>query len=398
MNAGERFSFKALRRDGTVETGVIEAPDRDSAVALISRRGAFVTEISAETPDSRGRTRIGSEDLGLGLRALATLLGSGIPLARAMSVLHGLLPAAWLSALPDIRRRIEQGESLAAALAASSLPFPPHVIGIIQAGEAGSGLPAAVENAAQLLETAAATRAALRNALAYPLILVVTGFATVALLVEVVLPRFAGLLSEYGQALPLTTRFVLTMGAVGRVSLIPSLFALALAIAVWRSWLTRPEGLLRWHSWLLSLPTVGSIRRSTATANACSTLSALLAAGVPLPTALPYCGLATGDRVFQESLLRARQRIAAGEGIATALQAEASLTPTAIRLVRIGEETGRLGGMLAHAARVESSQATLRLQRAVRVLEPLLILAFAGVVMIVAAALLQAIYGLRPMT
>ena len=398
MNAGGHFAFKAVRRDGTLETGVIEAPDRDSAVALISRRGAFVTEMSTETPQSRGGTRVGGEDLGLGLRALATLLGSGIPLARAMSVLHGLLPASWLSALPDIRHRVEQGESLGSALAASSLPFPPHVIGIIQAGEAGSGLSAAVESAAQLLEASAATRTALRNALAYPLILVVTGFATITLLVEVVLPRFAGLLAEYGQALPLTTRFVLTAGAVGRVVFIPGLFALALAVAVWRSRVTRPEGLVRWHAWLLSLPVVGGIRRSAATANACSTLSALLGAGVPLASALPHCGLASGDRVIAAALQRARQRIAAGEGIATALQAEASFTPTAIRLVRIGEETGRLGGMLAHAARVESSQATQRLQRAVRVLEPLLILAFAGVVMIVAAALLQAIYGLRPTT
>jgi len=398
VSSGSHYTFKAVHKNGAIETGVIEAADRDAAVALITRRGAFVTELVPETPHPSSGSRMGSEDLALGLRALATLLGSGIPMARAMSVLHGLLPASWLSALPDIRHRIEQGESLASALAASPLQFPPHVIGIIQAGEAGSGLPAAVESAAQLLEGAAATKAALRNALAYPLILVVTGFATITLLVEFVLPRFAGLLAEYGQTLPLTTRFVLAVGAVGRIVFVPGLFAFGLAVAVWRSWIAQPDGLLRWHAWLLALPVVGSIRLSTATANACSTLSALLGAGVPLATALPHCGQATGDRVVEAALQRARQRIAAGEGIASALQAEASLTPTAIRLVRIGEETGRLAGMLAHVARVESSQASQQLQRAVRLLEPLLILVFAGVVMIVAAALLQAIYGLRPTT
>jgi general secretion pathway protein F len=398
VNAGLHFSFKALRQDGTIESGVIGATDRDSAVAVISRRGAFVTEISPVAVGSRRRIRIGSEDLALGLRALATLLGSGIPLARAMSVLHGLLPAGWLSALPDIRHRIEQGDSLGSALAASGLPFPSHVIGIIQAGEVGSGLSAAVENCAQLLEATAANRTTIRNALAYPLILLVTGFATITLLVEVVLPRFATLLADYGQTIPLITRLVLTAGAVGRTLFIPGLFALALTVAIWRSWVAQPDGRLRWHKWLLSVPITGSIRRSTATANACSTLSALLGAGVPLATALPHCGLATGDRVIAESLQRARQRIMAGEGIASALQAESSLTPTATRLVRIGEETGRLGAMLAHAARVESSHAAERLQRVVRVLEPMLILLFAGVVMIVAAALLQAIYGLRPTT
>ena len=396
MSPATAFAFKALRRDGSLERGVVDAPSREAAAALIGSRGAFAIEISAESPTLETRLRINADDLALGLRALATLLGSGIPIARALTILEDMVPAAWLPSLPDLRHRVEQGEHLGAALEASSLPLPPHVIGVIGAGEAGSGLAPAVEGAAQLLETRAATRAALRNALAYPSILALAGSASVVLLVGLVLPRFASLLADSGQTLPATTRLVLALGAAAHTALIPAFFLLAGAVALWRAWVARPDGLARWHRLLLEAPGVGPIRQSAAAANACSALAALLGAGVPLATALPPAARAAGDKAVELRLLAARRRIATGERISSALRAESALTPTVARLVRLGEETGRLSQMLAHAGAIESAQAIQRLQRAIRVLEPALILLFGGVVMIVAAALLQAMYGLRP--
>jgi type II secretory pathway component PulF len=392
----ETFTFKAMRRDGTVETGVLDASSRDAAVALIGSRGAFAIEVAGAPAAHQGQLRIGADDLALGLRALATLLGSGIPIARGLAILPDLAPPGWLAAVPELRRRVAQGEHLAAALSASGLPLPSDVIGLIQAGEAGSGLTRAAEAAAQLLETRAAAKAALRSALAYPLLLAVAGSASVALLVGVVLPRFAGLLADTGQALPASTTLVLGLGGVARSALIPVLFALAGGVALWRAWIARPEGLGHWHRLLLEAPIVGPIRQAAAAASACSTLAALLDAGVPLAAALPHAARATGDRAIESRLLAARQHIARGEAIGAALGAERALTPTAVRLVRLGEETGQLARMLAHAGAIESAQALQRLQRAVRALEPALILLFGGLVMIVAAALLQAMYGLRP--
>jgi general secretion pathway protein F len=388
------FAFKAVRRDGAAEAGVIDAPSREAAVALLARRGAFATELS--TPVASRASRASMEDLALGMRALATLLGAGIPLARALGMLDELAPPSWRPALPELRQRVDQGEPLAAVLGASPLPFSADVIGIVQAGEAGSGLAAAAECAAQLLEQRAASRAAIRSALAYPTMLAVAGSASVALLVGVVLPRFAGLLSDYGQTLPLTTRLVLTVGAVAKLALLPSLLLVAVAVVAWQRRLARTDQLSRWHRWLLTVPGVGPIRRATGTANACAALAALLDAGVALPAALPHAARASGDRALEESLLRARDRIIAGARISAALLEEKAVTPSTVRLVRIGEETGKLGSMLAHAARIEAAHALQRLQRLTKAIEPALILLFGGVVMIVATALLQAMYGLRP--
>lgn len=396
MSESTAFAFTGVRHDGTLETGVLEAPDRDAALALVRSRGVFPIDVLPRTGTPSPPLRVGADDLALGLRALASLLGAGIPLARALAVLDELVPPTWLSVLPDLRYRVEQGERLSAALGASPLPLPPHVIGVIQAGEAGSGLAAAMENAARLLESRAATRAALRNALAYPAMLAVAGSASVALLIGVVLPRFATLLTDAGEQLPWSTRFVLGIGTMVRTAWLPLLLAVAAAALWWRRWVSHPDGLARWHTLLLTAPGVGPIRRAAASASACSTLAALLDAGVPLATALPHAARATGDRAVESALLDARARIVLGERISAALRAAGALTPSVVRLVRIGEETGGLSGMLAHAARLESAQALQRLQRGIRVLEPALILLFGGVVMIVAAALLQAMYGLRP--
>ncbi len=396
MSRAVTFAYTAVRRDGSREAGVIEAASRQEAIALLGSRGAFATEVAAPPADQQ-RARVSADDLAMGLRALATILASGIPLARALVILDDLLPEAWLTALPEVRHRVEQGERLADALDASALPLPPEVIGVLAAGEAGSGIVAAADSAATLLEQRAAARAALRNALAYPSMLALAGSASVALLVGVVLPRFANLLTEYGQRLPLSTTVVLTVGAAGRVLFVPTVLLLAILAALLPAWLAKSDRLLRLHRLLLATPGVGRFRSAIATANASGTLAALLNAGVPLASGLSHAARATGDREIEARLLRARQRIGAGERIFSALKSEDAFTPTTLRLVRIGEETGKLADMLAQASRIEATQALQRLQRLTRQLEPALILVFGGVVMIVAAALLQAMYGLRPL-
>ncbi|MBA2684235.1 MAG: type II secretion system F family protein, partial [Gemmatimonadaceae bacterium] len=146
------------------------------------------------------------DDLAVGLRVLAALLEANVPLARALGMLDDLVPSSWTPVLGSITESIRSGHSLAAALSAAPASFPPVVLGMLQAGEGGSGLATAVRRAADLTESSARTRAAIRSALAYPIILAFAGSASIALLVGVVLPRFGAILSDLGQPLPTTTR------------------------------------------------------------------------------------------------------------------------------------------------------------------------------------------------
>jgi general secretion pathway protein F len=391
------FTFRAVHANGRAESGVVHAVSLEAARALIQARGLFPLELRPQSTAALHRPRISTADLALGLRVLATLLESGLSLTRALAALDPLVPATWQPALPVLRASIREGKSLAAAL--SLLPFevPSLVIGLVSAGEAGSGLAPAVTRAAELMEASAETRRALRGALAYPFLLAFAGAASLALLVGVVLPRFAAILQDLGQSLPASTRLVLATADAGRLALLPGLGAVAVLLVLWRLWTASEAGRAQWHALLLLLPYVGEVRRSAAVGRFAAALGALLESGVPIAGALTAAARASGDAALLARLQTAREAVVGGQHISTALEAADALTPTAARLIRAGEESGRLAVMLAQAARLETARAEQLVRSGVRVIEPCMILLFGGVVALVAAALLQAVYSVRPL-
>jgi len=391
-----RFAYRAARADGAFEHGVLAAESRDAALRALTAQGLWAVDLTAARSGNDLRTRLSPADLALGLRVLSTLLESGLPVSKALAAMPELAPDAWQPALPGLARSVREGSSLGAALERSGLAIPAVVLGIVRAGEAGSGLARAVRRAADLMDESAATRTAVRAALIYPCILAVAGTVSVGILVGVVLPRFGAILADLGQSLPPTTRFVLQASALARVAALPAGIATLIILVAWRAWISTADGAVRWANILLGAPVIGRIRRSAGTARVCAALSALLESGVALSSALTHAARAAGDAAIQHRVLAARTSVIAGARPSAAFLTEDALTPIASRLVRAGEETGALVPMLAHAARLENERATDRVRSAVRLLEPTLILAFGGLVALVAAALLQAIYSVRP--
>lgn len=391
-----RYRYRAARADGTIERGEVQAPSREVVLETLGDRGLFPLDVVARQSLRVRRARLAANDLALGLRVLANLLEAGLPISRALAAFDELAPPAWRAGLAPLRDQVREGQTLATALARSPLGIPPLVVGIIQAGEAGSGVASAVRNAAELTERTAATRTAIRAALTYPTILACASAASVALLVGVVLPRFALILADLGQSLPPTTRTVLAAATLVRAGFAPAALVLACVFGLWHLWTTSDSGRARWHSWMLALPGLGAVRRAEATSRVCAAAAALLRSGVPIASALQHAAGAAGDFAITARLLAAREQVITGSRISLSLADTAALTPTAIRLIRAGEETGRLAELLEHASRIEGEQAQHRTRAAVRVLEPAIILVFGALVALVAAALLQAVYSVRP--
>lgn len=396
MTTPSRFAYRAARADGVMEAGELAAASRDAAVLALTNRGLWPVDVRVRHTRIGRRSGLRGGDLALGLRVLATLLDSGLPVGKSLAAMPELAPPAWTSALPELERGVREGASLAAVLEQSALNVPPVVIGMIRAGEAGSGLAPAVRRAASLMEDITATRQAIRAALVYPTVLAAAATASVAVLVGVVLPRFAAILGDLGQTLPASTRIVLGASSVARAGSLPAALAALIIWGSWRSWVSTSAGAERWHEWLLRLPLIGGVRQSASTARACSALAALLESGVPLSIALSHGARASGDAAISARILAARTAVIAGARPSAALGAQSAITGVAARLVRAGEETGALAAMFAHAAKLEAERATERVRTAVRLLEPGLILVFGALVALVAAALLQAIYSVRP--
>ena len=392
---GASYAYRAAHADGALETGVLEAESRDGASAALAERGLFPLEIKLVREHEGERGGLPARDLAIGLRVLATLLESGLPMSKALAAFAELAPASWEALTPSLVSSVRAGKSLGAALAAAPIEVPAVVIGIVQAGEGGSGIALAVRRAADLTENAAARRAAIQAALAYPLILAVAGTAAVALLVGVVLPRFSVILADLGQALPPATRMVLALSGFARAAALPGVIALAALAIGWRAWVRTDAGARRWAAFLLGLPVIGAIRLSAASARTCAALASLLESGVPVAVALAHSARAAGDAAIAARVRAARELVVTGQGMARALGAERAVTPTAARLARAGEESGQLAPMLWHASRIDGEQAERQLRAAVRLLEPSMVIAFGGMVALVAAALLQAIYSVR---
>jgi general secretion pathway protein F len=379
-----------------MESGFVEAATPDEASSLLAARGIFPIELRRELAVLDRRATLSHRDLALGLHMLATLLQSGLPISRALGALQELAPASWKRGLPAIEASVREGKGLAAALQASPLTIPPLVIGLIRAGEAGSGLAEAVERAAEMEEERAKMVSSLRSALVYPAILAVAGLASIAILVGVVIPRFAVILEDLGQPLPATTRAVLSFAGAARVGAIPGLVVVALLLLAWKAWTSTEAGGRSWCEFLLALPLIGSLRRSAATGRVCAALSGLLASGVPIAPALQHASSAAADAAIRARLLAAREAVARGHRISAAFEEEGVVTRTALRLIRAGEESGQLAQLLGKAAEIEVELVERRVGAAMKLVEPVMILIFGIIVAFVAASLLQAVYSVAP--
>jgi type II secretory pathway component PulF len=390
------FAYRAASANGEIDGGLVDAESLREAREILASRGLYVVSLESRGHRFARRDPLSVADLALGLRVLADLLESGLSASRALHTFEELAPRGWRPALPHIRRSVREGQSLAAALASAPVVIPGLVIGIAQAGEAGGGIGPAIRAAAELMESSAKMRASIRSALAYPVVVAAAGVLAIGILITVVLPRFAKILADLGQKLPGSTRLVLDGAAAVHAGLVPGLIVLAIGFAIWRGWTQTESGRQSWHRLLLTLPIVGSIRAGAAAARMAHALAALLNSGVAMSSALVYAARATGDAELEARLKSARADVSSGEPLSRALEHHHAATPTVIRLVRAGEESGRLPSMLSHAARMEQERADRVVQTGVRLLEPMLLLTFASVVALIAAALLQAIYSVRP--
>lgn len=390
------FRYRAARADGATVRGTVDAASAGAAAALLSDRGLFPVRVEPTAADGeRSPWRRPSARAGATvLHSLASLVETGVPLQRALEAAETVAAGPLRESVRRLAARVGEGWSLATAMADADGLFSPVSVGLLRAGERGVGLGPALQQAADQLEREAETAARIRAAMVYPLVLLAVGTASILLIVLFVIPRFAALLQDVDAALPTTTRVLLGSSAFLREHAEALLLAGAATVSVGTAVARRHRE--RWSAALLGLPLIGPIRHALASARVCRTLGALLGSGVSALPALAVARDAAGDRAIAARLAQARDRVAEGETLATAFEATSAVTPVAVKLARIGENGGRVASLLTRAAELDEREAERTLRALVSLLEPALILGFALVVALVAAAILQAVYSVRP--
>ncbi|MGH7533422.1 MAG: type II secretion system F family protein [Gemmatimonadales bacterium] len=390
------FRYRAVRADGSAVTGVVESPTSVDAARRLGERELFVLALDPATSDHRStRPSASRRELALVFRSLAALVAAGIPVAKAVTATEPLAHGSLREALIEVRRELGEGRTLAQALMHAGV-FPPLVTGMIRAGERGSQLGTALGEVATHLELEAEMVAKVRQALAYPILLLIAGAISVLVITSVVVPRFAVILGDLGQQLPPTTRALLA----GSTFLRKDGWLLLILGAVLLGWATNRLGDLerrrRLYDLLLRLPVLGPLRLALGSARLCRALGGMLGAGMPLLTALQSARDALGDPALAHRLDRALDRVAQGAPLTAALEREGVLITSALQLVAVGESSGQLAVMVRRAGDLASQEADRALRTLTGLLEPGLIVVFGGLVAFVAAALLQAVYAVRP--
>ncbi len=391
------FVWLGLDGQGQRQTGHARA---DSMMALVTQlRARQITLISAQPARADGlppstvpaaptglrrnwrADRVERADVLLLTSELAIMLRAGLPLDTALRLLGEMLPKPSSRALVgELLDAVKNGQAFSRALSAYPAQFNDFYQNMVRAGEASGQLSGALESLVEHLERLRALRDSVVSASLYPAILAVVALASLLAVLGLVVPQFKGVFGELGDALPLPTQAVLWLsnGLVDRWMV----WLLVAVVSLWLAgrWLRSPAG-RQWRDRLvLRLPMAGPIMRKYQLTLFSRSLGTLLGNGVPLLTSLQIATDTVSNRVLAQPLREVPPQVKAGGRLADALARSAIFDPLACNLIRVGEETGRLGSMALEVAQVYNREVENGIKRGLTVLEPLLILVLGGLI------------------
>jgi general secretion pathway protein F len=397
------FTYRAADRRGQTIDGVMEAVDARAVVERLRKEAYFPVKVAAQSEraplfafgGAGGRVR--QRDLMAFTQMLATLFEAGLPLDRALSIMEELAPSARIKAIvADLLHSVRGGSSLSEALAKHHpRPFSRLYINMVRAGEKGGVLEVSLRRLAEFLEARAAFNEAVVSALAYPLVITSVGAAAIVFLMTFVIPRFATIFNDLGQAIPLPTQILMSVSAALQSYWWVGATLVMAGVLAWRIWTSTPHGRAGWDQFLLRLPIVGTLALKIETARFARTLGTMLKSGVPVLGAMAVVGDMMSNQAVGSAVGRLADGVKRGGTIAAGMQEHTAFPALAVHMVRVGEETGRLEEMLLKVADTFETDVRIELKRVLGLLEPAIILGMGVLVAFIVVAMLLAIFSIN---
>lgn len=402
------YAFEALDSQGATHKGVVEGDSAKAARGVLRAQSLIPLQVrpvatgltDGATPLGalawRGRPVYSATGRAIWTRQLAGLVAAGLPLERALTALANETDDAREQALvAALRAEVNAGSPFAQALAQFPRDFSEVYRAVVAAGEHSGHLGVVLERLADDLEASQALKARLIGAALYPAIVTAVAIAIVLFLVTYVVPQVAAVFAGSQRALPFLTRAMLAISAAvreggGWVAAGGVLGAITLRLA-----LRNPGFRERFDAAWLRLPLVGRLARGYNAARFASTLAMLVAGGVPILKALQAAGQTLGNRAMRADGLEVWVLVREGAPLASALAQKKRFPGLLSMFARLGEQTGQLPTMLDRAAQQLAAEVQRRALTLATVLEPLLIVAMGGVVMLIVLAVLLPIIQLN---
>jgi general secretion pathway protein F len=405
------FEYTGLSEAGKPVKGLKEADSPKTLRVLLRKDGIYLTEVLGQTEARQqvsgaktslaskeihlgklARGRITTEDIAITTRQLATLLGAGVTLVEGLTALVDQVEKERLKRLlSDVKQRVNEGSSLADALAKHQKVFGSLYVNMIRAGEHSGALDAVLGRLADFTEGQAKLRQKIIGTLLYPAVMVVIGSGILVLLMTIVVPKVTKIFDSMLIPLPWTTRvLIFTSNTLQNWWFI--IFPMVIgAIVSFVMWTRSPKGKPIWDRKLLRAPVFGNLIRLLSIARFARTLATLLKSGVPLLTAMDIVKNVLTNTVLVEVVEKARDSIREGESVANPLKRSGQFPPLVYHMIAIGERSGQLEDMLVSVADSYETQVNVRIGALTALLEPLLIVAMGGIIAFVAFSILMPI-------
>lgn len=404
------FEYRGLNSSGKQVKGLLEADSPKTLRSKLRTDGIFLTDVLAQAEGSRaavskgtnaslvardidlrklGRGRVNTDDVAIFTRQLSTLLHAGVTLVESLSALVDQVEKErFKRALSDIKQRVNEGSTLADALAQHPKIFPNIYVNMVRAGEASGALDAVLTRLADFTENQARLQQKILSTMLYPAIMMLVGGGILVALMVFVVPKVTKIFETMKATLPLSTRILIATSNFFQNWWFVAVPLMVLGGWMFMRWTKSPKGKPKWDRIALKAPVVGSLVRLLSISRFARTLATLLKSGVPLLAAMDIVKAVMTNSVLAEVVEKARDSIREGESIAAPLKRSGEFPPLVYHMVAIGERSGQLEDMLTNVADNYETQVNVRIGALTSLLEPLLIVVMGAVIAFVALSIL----------
>lgn len=401
------YAYRIRTASGHTEEGQLEADSPAAVARRLMGDGATPLQIAPADADTasapgtrhggrkpaRGRTR--PEDLELFCRQMFSLTRSGVPIVRGLrGVAETTHNARLAEAIRGMAESLETGRDLSAAMRDHPAIFPALLINMVRMGESTGRLEETFQQLSFYLERERETRQQIKQAIRYPIFVLVAILAAIAIINVVVIPAFAGMFQRFGADLPLPTRILMATSEF-TMAYWPWIVGGTVALVLgFRRYIASTGGRLWWDRFKLRLPLVGSIMERALLARFARAMTMASRSGVPVLEGLESIGRAVDNAWVADRVERMRESLERGETLLGAAAGTGMFTPLVLQMIAVGEETGQVEEMMEEVARFYEQEVDYQLKNLSSAIEPILISIIGVMVLILALAVFLPMWDL----
>ena len=372
------FSYRARDNSGQIYTGTIEGDSREAVIDRLREMKYFIISVEKKSSGllSQEVTFLKSikiRDLAIFYRQFATMVSAGLTLVNCLEILSKQTENKLLAKkIEDIKKKVEQGSTLADAFASHPETFSKLYINMIKAGEVGGVLDDILNRMATLTEKEYELRQKVKSAMTYPGFVIGAAVVMAIFMLAFILPQFVGVFQQFGGELPFLTRMLIIFTEIFNRYWYIFFAVVLLLIFLFISYNRTKQGHKNIDRLKLKIPIFGNLILKTCINRFTRTLGTLIRSGVPIIQSLKISAESVGNDIIAEAVIQAADRIKEGQSISTPLEESKVFPPMVTQMILVGEESGELETMLLNVAQFYDQEVDRAVEQLTSVIEPIL--------------------------